>query len=72
MRTSLLAGMTTRGTSFLAAGAASAAAGWLLGERGLFCIGRCWLPRVHGEASTGSGPAAPSRRRASRPGTPRP
>ncbi|MFZ0050017.1 MAG: DUF58 domain-containing protein, partial [Streptosporangiaceae bacterium] len=39
MRTSLLAGMTTRGTSFLAAGAASAAAGWLLGERGLFCIG---------------------------------
>jgi uncharacterized protein (DUF58 family) len=39
MRTSLLAGMTTRGTSFLAAGAASAVAGWLLGERGLFCVG---------------------------------
>jgi uncharacterized protein (DUF58 family) len=39
MRTSLLAGMTTRGTSFLAAGAASAVAGYLLGERGLFCVG---------------------------------
>lgn len=39
MRTSLLAGMTTRGTSFLAAGAASAIAGYLLGERGLFCVG---------------------------------
>ncbi len=39
MRTSLLAGMTTRGTSFLAAGAASALAGYLLGERGLFCVG---------------------------------
>jgi uncharacterized protein (DUF58 family) len=38
MRT-LLAGMTTRGTSFLAAGAASAVAGYLLGERGLFCVG---------------------------------
>src|SRR5215472_3067104 len=39
MRTSLLAGMTTRGTSFLAAGAASAVAGYALGERGLFCVG---------------------------------
>ena len=39
MRTSLLAGMTTRGTSFLAAGVASAVAGYLLGERGLFCVG---------------------------------
>ena len=39
MRTSLLAGLTTRGTSFLAAGAASAIAGYLLGERGLFCVG---------------------------------
>jgi uncharacterized protein (DUF58 family) len=39
MRTSLLAGMTTRGTSFLAAGAASAIAGYVLGERGLFCVG---------------------------------
>ncbi|HTZ90800.1 MAG TPA: DUF58 domain-containing protein [Streptosporangiaceae bacterium] len=39
MRGSLLAGMTTRGTSFLAAGAASAVAGYLLGERGLFCVG---------------------------------
>jgi len=39
MRTSLLAGMTTRGTSFLAAGAASAVAGYLLGERGLLCVG---------------------------------
>ena len=39
MRTSLLAGMTTRGTSFLAAGAASAVAGYLLGEHGLFCVG---------------------------------
>ena len=39
MRTSLLAGMTTRGTSFVAAGAASAIAGYLLGERGLFCVG---------------------------------
>jgi uncharacterized protein (DUF58 family) len=38
MRT-LLAGMTTRGTSFLAAGAASAVAGYFLGERGLFCVG---------------------------------
>jgi len=39
MRTSLLAGMTTRGTSFLAAGIASALAGYLLGERGLLCVG---------------------------------
>jgi uncharacterized protein (DUF58 family) len=39
MRTSLLAGLTTRGTSFLAAGAASAVAGYALGERGLFCVG---------------------------------
>ena len=39
MRTSLLAGMTTRGTSFLAAGVAAAIAGYLLGERGLLCVG---------------------------------
>lgn len=39
MRTSWLAGMTTRGTSFLAAGAASSIAGYLLGERGLLCVG---------------------------------
>lgn len=39
MRTSLLAGMTTRGTSFLAAGIASAVAGYLLGEKGLLCVG---------------------------------
>jgi uncharacterized protein (DUF58 family) len=39
MRTSWLAGMTTRGTSFLAAGIASAIAGYLLGERGLLCVG---------------------------------
>jgi uncharacterized protein (DUF58 family) len=39
MRTSWLAGMTTRGTSFVAAGAASSIAGYLLGERGLLCVG---------------------------------
>ncbi len=39
MRTSLLAGMTTRGTSFLAAGIAAALAGYVLGERGLLCVG---------------------------------
>ena len=39
MRTSLLAGMTTRGSSFLAAGVAAAFAGYLLGERGLLCVG---------------------------------
>lgn len=39
MRTSWLAGMTTRGSSFLAAGVASAIAGYLLGERGLLCVG---------------------------------
>jgi uncharacterized protein (DUF58 family) len=39
MRTSLLAGMTTRGTSFLAAGIAAAFVGFLLGERGLLCVG---------------------------------
>jgi uncharacterized protein (DUF58 family) len=39
MRTSLLAGLTTRGTSFLAAGAAAALAGYLIGERALFCVG---------------------------------
>src|SRR5215475_2623974 len=39
MRTSLLAGLTTRGTSFLAAGIASSVAGYLLGERGLLCVG---------------------------------
>ncbi len=39
MRTSLLAGLTTRGSSFLAAGIASALAGYVLGERGLLCVG---------------------------------
>jgi uncharacterized protein (DUF58 family) len=39
MRTSLLAGLTTRGTSFLAAGTAAAFAGYLLGERSLMCVG---------------------------------
>src|SRR6266481_5777103 len=39
MRTSLLAGMTTRGSSFLAAGIAAAFTGYLLGERGLLCVG---------------------------------
>ena len=39
MRTSLLAGLTTRGTSFLAAGAAAALAGYVIGERALFCVG---------------------------------
>ena len=39
MRTSLLAGLTTRGTSFLAGGAAAAIVGYVLGQRGLFCVG---------------------------------
>jgi uncharacterized protein (DUF58 family) len=39
MRTSLLAGMTTRGSSFLAAGIAAALTGYLLGERALLCVG---------------------------------
>ena len=39
MRTSLFAGITTRGTSFLAAGVAATLAGYLLGERGLLCVG---------------------------------
>ncbi len=39
MRTSLLAGTTTRGSSFLAAGIAAAFTGYLLGERGLLCVG---------------------------------
>jgi uncharacterized protein (DUF58 family) len=39
VRTSLLAGLTTRGTSFLAAGIAAALAGWILGERSLMCVG---------------------------------
>jgi uncharacterized protein (DUF58 family) len=39
MRTSLLAGMTTRGVSFLAAGIVCALIGYVLGERGLLCIG---------------------------------
>ena len=53
MRTSLLAGMTTRGTSFLAAGVASAIAGYLLGERGLFCVGIALLalPLLAGAAA---------------------
>ena len=36
---SLLSGMTTRGSSFLAAGVAAAFTGYLLGERALLCIG---------------------------------
>jgi uncharacterized protein (DUF58 family) len=39
VRTSLLTGLTTRGTSFLAAGLAAAIAGYLLGERSLLCVG---------------------------------
>ncbi len=39
MRTPLFAGITTRGTSFIAAGSAAALAGYLLGERGLLCVG---------------------------------
>jgi uncharacterized protein (DUF58 family) len=39
MRTSLLAGLTTRGTSFLAAGAAAIVAGLSLGERALVSVG---------------------------------
>jgi uncharacterized protein (DUF58 family) len=39
MRTSLFAGMTTRGVSFLAAGIVCALIGYVLGERGLLCIG---------------------------------
>jgi uncharacterized protein (DUF58 family) len=39
VRTSFLAGLTTRGTSFLAAGIAAALAGYLLGERSLLCVG---------------------------------
>ncbi len=39
MRTSFLAVLTTRGTSFLAAGIAAALAGYLLGERSLLCVG---------------------------------
>jgi uncharacterized protein (DUF58 family) len=37
--TSWLAGLTTRGTSFLAAGIAAAIAGWALSERSLLCVG---------------------------------
>ncbi len=39
MRTSLLTGLTTRGSSFLAAGVAAALTGYLLGERALLCVG---------------------------------
>ena len=39
MRSSLLAGVTTRGTAFLSAGIAAVAAGYVLGERGLLCVG---------------------------------
>jgi uncharacterized protein (DUF58 family) len=39
VRTSFLAGLTTRGSSFLAAGIAAALAGYLLGERSLLCVG---------------------------------
>ncbi len=39
MRTSLLAGMTTRGICFLSAGAVSVILGYVLGERGLLSVG---------------------------------
>ena len=39
MRTSLLAGMTTRGICFLSAGAVSVLLGFVLGERGLLSVG---------------------------------
>jgi len=39
MRTSLLSGLTTRGSSFLAGGIAAALTGYLLGERALLCVG---------------------------------
>ena len=39
MRTSLLAGMTTRGICFLSAGAVCALLGYVLGERGLLSVG---------------------------------
>jgi uncharacterized protein (DUF58 family) len=39
MRTSLLAGMTTRGSSFVAAGIAAIGTGYVLGERALLCVG---------------------------------
>jgi uncharacterized protein (DUF58 family) len=43
MRTSLLAGMTTRGICFLSAGAVSALLGFVLGERGLLSVGLALL-----------------------------
>jgi uncharacterized protein (DUF58 family) len=43
MRTSLLAGMTTRGSSFLAAGVAAAFTGYVLGERALLSVGLALL-----------------------------
>ena len=53
MRTSLLSGMTTRGSSFLAAGIAAALIGYLLGERALLCIGIALvaLPLLAGAAA---------------------
>src|SRR2546430_4324368 len=39
MRSSLLAGLTTRGTSFMTAGAATVLAGLLLGARALLSVG---------------------------------
>jgi uncharacterized protein (DUF58 family) len=39
MRTSLIAGLTTRGVSFLTAGVVSTLIGYVLGERGLLCVG---------------------------------
>jgi uncharacterized protein (DUF58 family) len=53
MRTSLLAGMTTRGSSFLAAGIAAAFTGYLLGERALLCVGVALiaLPLLAGAAA---------------------
>jgi uncharacterized protein (DUF58 family) len=39
MRTSLLAGLTTRGVSFLSGGIVATLIGYVLGERGLLCVG---------------------------------
>jgi uncharacterized protein (DUF58 family) len=53
MRTSLLAGLTTRGASFLAAGIAATCIGYVLGERALLCIGIALiaLPLLAGAAA---------------------
>ena len=46
MRTSLLAGMTTRGICFLSAGAVSVLLGFVLGERGLLSVGVALIAAV--------------------------